>query len=230
MTMFSLFAVRPVSATRGMSDTRLRRMVLGAALVLGVVGMCAPPLQAQTTSPLTIQSSPTNRVGIRTADPQSVLSVVGGEANVPYLDVADTGNAKKLIVAPSGNVGIGTGVPNAHNWGTGTTVTTIEGTEWGILELAGHRTAANQQVGGLIFHNRVTDGGAIAAMSGDRLGNNHAGYLRFYVTPRSPAPGSLTQMMYLDDTGIYITGVKSFEIEHPLDPTKRLVHAAIEGP
>ena len=32
------------------------------------------------------------------------------------------------------------------------------------------------------------------------------------------------------DGRIVATGVKSFEIPHPLDPTKKLVHAAIEGP
>ena len=157
-----------------------------------------------------VGSGLTGQVGsmIRTGKEGDYSSGGARDAYMSFSTALDDNLYERMRITAAGSVGIGTTSPNYAGLVSGITVATIapaSGTteRWGALELAGNRTAGENQVGSLYFTNINTTNSAVALIQAiNGTSSVTQGSLLFYTNG-----GTLTERMRITNEGYLGTTV-----------------------
>ena len=231
-------------------------LLIGMGLFLGGIALgtviSPPSLQAQGSSPLTIQSS-TSRVGVGTTTPAYTLDVAGtvnatafrGDGSqITNLPAGQWTAAGTSMYYNGGNVGIGTTTPAGvfHVSGASANLFVVDSPNSRVGIKTNAPADTLHVVGGnvLVANNQFYKGTETGGSRINLIGVDAANKVRV-VTGTSDVLlavgggkvgiGTTTPTSTLHVNGTLTATTKNFQIAHPLEPGKKLlVHSALEGP
>jgi hypothetical protein len=227
----------------GLNHFLLRSLFFLGSIAASIV-FSPPVLEAQ--SPLTIQSS-TGRVGVANNNPAYALDVAGTVNAASFrgdgsqLTGLPTGSGGgqwttngTSIYYNSGDVGMGTTAPGQKVHVESSTTNGGGGLFTGAADQVGIRMG-NSGIGGRYWHIWSTAGTSNAGQGSLGIGSTAAsaldGAFSFVITSGGNVGiGTMNPSSTLHVNGTLTASVKNFQIPHPLEPEKLLVHSSLEGP
>jgi hypothetical protein len=168
----------------------------------------------------------------RSVNHVTLILVVLAVVTIAFFPRILSAQVSPLTLQPAtGNVGIGTATPvyalSVYRGASGTTSNVETGVNGAVAQtrFAGLTDGAATRVWGSGLN--ITNGNG-----GYELYDYTAGASRFYInTSGNVGIGTINPTSLLEVNGTFSATTKNFQIDHPLEPTKKfLVHSSLEGP